>query len=210
MNDSNRVVFDLTFTEDAYNDLPYDQRLDNLVKLLVVIGERFDLAQRQTIAMAYQRLLDNAEGDMVDSVASRFFIDRQGKSDEEMKAAIKLFSLRQDSEGTRSEVVRLLQVIAGDSEYLNIYKGPNNYLQVAVSTDCLDLTKIRVDLEGLFPINTNLTFLKTNIIRKPFGLGSRLDNTLNASRIGVLGTRTDAYDDSNYTAVTIINNERGR
>lgn len=210
MNDSNRVVFDLTFTEDAYNDLPYDQRLDNLVKLLVVISDRFDLAQRQTIAMAYQRLLDNAEGDMVDSIASRFFIDRQGKSDEEMKAAIKLFSLRQDSEGTRSEVVRLINVIAGDGGYVNIYKGPNNYLQVAVSTDCLDLTKVKVDLEGLFPINTNLEFLKTNVIRKPFGLGSSLLPSINSDKMGLLGTSTDPNDDSNYMAVTIISNENGR
>ena len=210
MNDSNRVVFDLTFTEDAFNDLPYGQRLDNLVKLLVVISNRFDLAQRQVIAMAYQRFLDNAEGNMLDGVASRFFIERQGKSDEEMKAAIKLFSLRQDSEVTRTDVVRLLKIIVGEGAPLNIYKGPNNYLQVAVSTECLDLTKIRLDLEELFPINTNLELLKINSIRKPFGLGSALLPSINSDKIGLLGTSTKPKDTSNYMAVTIISNENGR
>ena len=210
MDNSNRVVYDLTFTEDAFNDLPFDQRLDNLVKLLVVISDRFDRAQKEVISMAYSRLLDNAEGDMVDSIASRFFIDRLGKTDEEVKAAIKLFALRQDSEGTRSEIVKLLNVIAGEGGYVKIYKGTNNYLQVAVSTDCLDLTKVKVDLENLFPINTNLVFLKTNVARKPFGVGSRLAPESVSDKIGTLGTRTDPNSDNNTASVTIVNNERGR
>lgn len=210
MDNSNRVVYDLTFTEDAFNDLPFDQRLDNLVKLLVVISDRFDQAQKEVTSMAYSRLLDNAEGAMVDSIASRFFIDRLGKTDEEVKAAIKLFSLRQDSEGTRTEIVKLLNIIAGEGGYVKIYKGTNNYLQVAVSTDCLDLTKVKIDLENLFPINTNLVFLKTNVARKPFGVGSRLAPELVSDKIGTLGTRTDPNSDNNTASVTIVNNERGR
>lgn len=210
MDDSNRLVYDLTFSEDSFNDIPYDLRTDNFVKLNLLVSDRFDKVQSEAISLAYSRLLDNAEGQMVDDIASRFFIDRQGKSDAEVKAAIQLFALRQDSEATRSTIVNLLQIIAGDGGYVKIYKGPNNYIQAAVSTDCLDLTKIKVDLEGLFPINTNLTFIKTNVANKPFGLGSRLVPENNSSKIGALGTRTQPLASDNYAAVTIINNERGR
>lgn len=210
INNSNRVVYDETFLQDMFNDIPYDSRADNFTKLLMVVGNRFDKVNKAAISLAYSRLLDNASGQMLENIASRFFIERLGKTDEELKATIKLRAVSQDSEATRRDIFNILSIISGEGGYVHIYKGVDNYLQVTISTDCLDLTKVKIDLENLFPVNTNLTFLKTNVVRKGFGVGSVLKPSINSPKIGTLGTVTDVNSDNNYAAVTIINNERGR
>ncbi|AUR86385.1 hypothetical protein NVP1084O_178 [Vibrio phage 1.084.O._10N.261.49.F5] len=171
----NRVVVDTTFVEDAYNDIPWDQRLPDLMKMLVVISDKFNKVQIEAVKIAYARFLDNATGDMLGGVASRFFIKREGRDDNTLRAAIKLHAVRQDSEGTREDIVRILQILAGEGGLVGINKLPKGGIQTIISIDCLNLSELTVDIESIFPVNTNLQFLsyKTiNINHKPFGFRS--------------------------------------
>lgn len=208
LQDVNRLTYDLTFSEDAYNELPYEQRLKlNLMTLLMTIVNRYDNIQKEVVSLGYERLLDNASGDMLDGVASRFFIEREEKDDNSLRGAIKIFALRQDSEGTRSEIYKLLQVIAGEGGYVKIYKGVNNRVEVCISVDCLDLSKIKVDIQNLFPVNTNVKFCSVPVMADAFGVASVFDANP-PNKIGALGSVFDEYVFENCVATTIVDDER--
>ncbi len=155
----NRVVLDTTFVEDAFNDIPYDQRLPELMKMLIVVTNAMNQGQIEIVKLAYARFLDNAKGEMLDGVASRFFIERDGRSDETLRAAVKLHAVRQDSEGTRSDIVKILKILSGEGGLVIINKLGKNGLQVIISIDCLNLSELSVDIQNIFPANTNLQFL---------------------------------------------------
>ncbi len=212
MQDVNRVVYDLTFTQDAFNEIPYDQRLPNLMKSLILQTDRWDKVQKEAIKLAYMRFIDNASGDLLEKIAGRFFIDREGKGDETLRSAIKLRALRQDSEGTRSDVYKILQVLAGDGGLVAINKQNKKSLQVMMSVDCLNLSEIKVDIQNIFPINTNLEFLKYNAVslaHKPFGVRDvNLIDPLLGSKVGTLGNDEDITSaPRNRVGLIIIDNE---
>ncbi len=205
--DSNRIVYDLSFVGDSIDDLPYDQRTPNMVKLLTLVAERFDSVQTTAIDLAYMRFLDNAPSAILDQIAERFFITRGNKSDDTLRTEIKLFALRQTSQGTRDDIVNILRIISGVGGYLKIYKAENNYIQVAVSVDCLELSEIRINVEELFPFNTNLQFHQVDVRLKPFGFGDSQDSSFtNNSISGFADSRTPFYDQDNGSMSRVIIN----
>jgi hypothetical protein len=209
--DVNRVVFDLSFVEDGLKELPYDQlQKENYTKLLSVILKRMDKCQLEAVKLTYLRFLDNATGDMLDSIASRFFIPRGDKSDEDLRASIKLFALRQRNQGTRKDIVNILKVLTSNG-FVKIYKGVNNYLEVCISVDCIDIREIKSEIETLFPINTNLTLCSVPIVSKPFGVVSIHSNKdVEDLKVGSLGSvHNPITSPKNLVAVTHINDERG-
>jgi hypothetical protein len=205
---ANRVVYDLTFTKDGLSEIPEDLQSNNYMKLLEVFVERLNKVQLTAISLAYARLLDNASGDILTSIASRFFIDRNDLTDAELKASIQMFALRQDSEGTRNDIYKLLKIISGEGGFVNIYKGKNNRVEVCISLDCLNLSSINVTLSELFPVNTNLQVLGASALGTPFGVVSAYD-TESSSRVGALGSAYDNYYKTNTIANIIVDDERG-
>ena len=152
---SNRIVFDLTFVEDAFNEMEgFMQQKENLMRFLLVASRRFSNVQDTAIQLAYVRLVENAEGQFLTDLAARLGIPRGDQSDNQLQAYIKFRALSQASEGTRTDIVKLLQVVSG-SNYVKIFKGGNNYVEVTFAAECLSLTAIGGDLEDLFPVNTN-------------------------------------------------------
>lgn len=206
---SNRVVFDLTFVQDAFDELPfYMQQKENFVKLQNVISGRFNKCQTEAIKMAYLRFLDNAEGVVLDSIASRLFIERSGQDDDSLKGAIKLRALSQDSEGTRGQIVNLLKVISG-GDYVKVFKGPKNYVEVVFPSECLNTSEVKVSLSDLFPINTNLIIGDSITGLNVFGVGSVHDPSGTTSKISPLGSIHDALSEREQTtSVMIISDER--
>lgn len=205
----NRVVYDLSFVEDGLNELPYDQQQKvNYNKLLEVILKRFDRCQTEAVKLAYLRFLDNAVGDMLDNIASRFFIQRGDKGDNELRAAIKLYALRQTNQGTRSDIFNILNILTADG-FVKIYKGEKNYIEVCISVDCLDIKEIKAEVGVLFPINTNLKLCSVPIIAKPFGVVSGHSTTpVEDLKVGALGSiHTPVTQSNNLAAVTLINDE---
>ena len=197
---SNRIVFDLNFVEDAYNEMEdYMKQKENLMRFLLVAARRFSHTQEAAIQLAYIRLLDNAEGQFLTDLAERLGIVRHDQSDTHLQAYIKFRALSQASEGTRSDIVNLLKIVSG-GDYVKIYKGGNNNVDITFASECLDINVMTRELEGLFPINTNL--VATSIItgKKPIGFGWETGGaTIPApsGKIGVLG-----WDDLRITSET--------
>lgn len=208
LEDANRLKFNLSFSEDGLSELPYIQlNRENFRKLAELIVKRFDDAQNAAVSLAYARFLDLAEGDMLDKIASHYFIERGEKSDSTLRSAIKIFALRQNTEPTRPEIVKILNVLT-DSGFVKIYKGINNYIEVVLSIDCVPMKDLSAEIEGLFPINTNLKLCSVPVGRKPFGVIGLYDQTP-SSKIGKLGGVYDPIiNQNNVTTVTILDNER--
>ncbi|AOQ26876.1 hypothetical protein [Vibrio phage S4-7] len=210
MNSVNRIVYDTTYVQDAINEMPYKQReKENLMILLSVISARFDKVNKNTITMTYSRFLDNATGDMLEGLASRFNIPRGGKTDEELRTAIKIHALKQDMEGTRDEIVKLLRlVLQGDR--IEIRKSENNNIEILASTTCIGLNRLRTEIEDIFPINTQLRFGIIPVGQVPAGTVSIHDPEPEDVAVGVLGSVHDSYIEvSNNTPVLLIYSEGG-
>lgn len=207
MSDVNRLKYNITFVEDGLNELPYKQttrkNFFNLAKLLI---ERLDKVQNETVSLAYSRFLDLADGDMLDTIASNYFISRDGNSDDGLRSAIKLHALRQNTEPTRSDIVKILKII-NNNNFIKIYKGYNNYIEVVISVDCLSLQELRNQLGDLFPINTNLKVCSIPTGALPFGVGS--EYTTPSLKIGKLGSiHNTLANRRNVTPITIVDEER--
>lgn len=208
-NNVNRVVFDLDFVQDAFNDLPFEQRnKENLVKMLIVFANRFDTLQKESIKMAYNRFIDIAAGPILEGVANRLFIERANQSDTALRGAIKLHALKQDSEGTRDQIVNILQIISG-SESIEVVKRPNKYVEVVFPNECLSLIDIKIELEDLFPVDTNLVLGDVVTGEDPFGFYS-VGDTVIEDGLGVFGSTADSTTiKSNSIPVIVISNEGG-
>jgi len=208
LKDANRLKFNLSFSEDGLSELPYVQiQRENFRKLAELIVKRFDDAQNAAVSLAYARFLDLAEGDMLDKIASHYFIERGEKSDSTLRSAIKIFALRQNTEPTRPEIVKILNVLT-DSGFVKIYKGAKNYIEVVLSIDCVPMKDLASEIEGLFPINTNLKLCSVPVGRKPFGVIGLYDKNP-SPKIGKLGGVYDSLiHQNNVATVTILDNER--
>lgn len=204
LNSVNRVVYDTTFIQDALEEMPFKQRdKQNLMILLSVISARFEKVNRNTITMTYSRFLDNATGDLLEGLAYRFNIPRGGKTDEELRTAIKLHALKQDSEGTRDEIVKLLRVIL-QGDRLEIRKSENNNVEVLASTVCIGLNRLRTEIENIFPINTQLRFGIIPVGRKPFGTVSIHNTDPESTRIGKISSVHTNYSDAQNTVPVLL------
>lgn len=206
---SNRIVFDLNFVEDSINELEdYFKLKTNFVKYLKVASNRFAKVQDEAIKLAYIRLLDNAEGVFLTDIADRLFIKRGDQNDNQLKAFIKLRVLKQTSEATRKDIVDIIRLISG-GEYVRIYKGRHNFLDITFPFECLAEEMVIEEFENLFPINSNL-LITSNIMGKlPVGAGWSYDteDTISA-KLGVAGF--DGVSPTNitgYTAPILISSE---
>ncbi len=195
---SNRLVFDLNFVEDSVNELEdYFKLKTNFVKYLKVASNRFAKIQDEAIKLAYIRLLDNAEGVFLTNIADRLFIRRGDQNDNQLRAYIKLRVLKQTSEATRKDIVDIIRLISG-GEYVRIYKGSNNFLDITFPFECLAEEMVIEEIENLFPVNSNL-LITTNIMGKlPAGAGWSYDTeeTINP-KLGVAG-----FDGATATGIT--------
>ena len=207
MDNVNRVQFNLTFKEDGLDELPWVQKQrPNYYKLADLLVTRLNSIQNEVVRIAYLKFLDVAEGDLLDIIASRYFIEREGKTDEGLRTAIKLYALRQAIEPTRADIVKILNILT-DNGFVKIYKGSNGYVEVVLSIDCLTVGELKDQLSELFPYNTNLKVCTIPVGIKPFGVGSL--HSTPSDKIGALGSIHDPIiNRNNIAAVTIVDDER--
>lgn len=210
LTSSNRLVFDLTFVQDAFNEMEdFMKKKENLMKFLVIASRRFSHIQDTAIKLAYARLLNNAEGQFLTDLAEKLNIQRGDQNDKELRSLIKFKALTKSSEGTRSDIYKLLKVVSGDG-YVKLFKGSNNYVEATFSAECLKMSVVGEDIENIFPVNTNL--LATSVITgtKPIGAGwSNTDGTETISeKLGVSGWDGVFPDDNTgYTSSIIISSD---
>lgn len=203
----NRIVFDLDFVEDAFNELPYHmQQKENLVKLLIVAAKRQFSHNNEIIKLAYSMFLDNAEGFLLESIADRLFIPRLSNETNALRSAIKFRALRQDSEATRDDIVKLIQIIADDNN-VKLYKNNSKYVELVFSLECLNASNTSITIPDLFPINSNLVVGDVLIGKTPFGVGSIYDTP--PDNIGKLESiHTPPIDINQYISVVVYSDER--
>lgn len=204
---ANRLVYDLTFTQDALKEIPYDLRTINYMKFLEVFVKRWDRVQISAVSLAYARLLSNATGEMLDYIASWFFIERDNMTDDELKASLQLYALRLSSTTNRDDIYTLMKILAGGG-FVNIYKNYSGRIEVCLGSDCLDISNISVDIEDIFPVNTNLQITTAPLFGTPFGVTS-VYATEPSTQIGALGSAFDEYTRNNTVPTILIDNEVG-
>lgn len=207
---SNRVVKDLTFQEDAYNTLPYDQRLKtNLVKIMLTLTNRWNDLQLLCIDLINGTMLDKAFGPQLDGIAKRLNIQRGNATDEQLRGLIKLHAVKQTNTGTRDEIVNILRLLSG-TEYVKIVKRPNNYVEVTFSYECLDPITSKQEIQDLFPINTNLVVADKVTGFKPAAASDI--NNVNLTKIGTASSVADSVSEqynNNVVPVIVIDNGAG-
>ncbi|NMJ86893.1 MAG: hypothetical protein EX285_03490 [Thaumarchaeota archaeon] len=207
---SNRVVKDLTFQEDAYNTLPYDQRLKtNLVKIMLTLTNRWNDLQLLCIDLINGTMLEKAFGPQLDGIAKRLNIQRGNATDEQLRGLIKLHAVKQTNTGTRDEIVNILRLLSG-TDYVKIVKRPNNYVEVTFSYECLDPSTSKKEIQDLFPINTNLVVMNKVTGFNPMSFS--LSTKPHPDKIGKFTISTKSVTEkykNNVMPVTVIDLEAG-
>lgn len=205
-----RIVKDVSFNEDAFNQLTYEQKLKtNLVKILLSFTERYNKLQLLCINLINGTLLDKAAGPQLDGIAKRLNIQRGNASDDQLRDLIKLHAVKQTNSGTRDEIVNIIRVLTG-TDYVKIVKRPNNYVEVTFSFECLDPSTAKQQIQDLFPINTNLVVMNKVTGFKPMGFS--LSTEPHPDKIGKFTISTKSVTEkykNNVMPVTVIDLEAG-
>lgn len=153
----NNITYNLNFVQDYINEFPEEiQGKENVSKFMEVALQSIGQIRDEIVSMAYFRLLDNAEGVVLDNIAAELNLSRFGQTDAELRGLIKLRALRQRSEGQREEVLQILRIISNDDN-VKLFKGRNGYIELIFTAQCLNDRVIKEEIEDLFPIDTNLT-----------------------------------------------------
>lgn len=204
---SNRLVVDLSFTEDALEELTdCMSNKPNLVTLLEVLAERWAKLQEEAVRIPYVRMLDFAEGVLLDDIADELFLRRQGQSDESLRSQIKLNALKMTSKATRDDIVSILRILSG-TEYVKVFKGDKNRVEVTFAHECLDLQVIPPEISQLFPVTTNLTLGNIVVGTTPIGVGDAFSEDNNVNLTGELGDVYDQSFKSNRVAEIVYSDE---
>lgn len=207
----NRVVKDLSFQQDAFETLPYDQRAKtNLVRILLTLTNRWNNLQLLCIDLINGTLLDRANGRQLDGIARRLNIERGTSTDEQLRGLIKLHAVRQTNNGTRNEIVNIIRVLTG-TDYVKIVKSENNLVEVTFSYECLDAQTSKQEVENLFPVNTNLIVMDKVTGFDPMGFVD-VNDAASSTKIGMFSSVSDSLGDqydNNVMPVVIIDNGAG-
>ncbi len=156
MSNANHLQMDMKFQENLFNEYPYMLRSkENLSKLLHWEIKQWDKFQLAINNLAYKRLLINAEGQLLDDIGDKLNIRRYDKTDDAYRSTILLRSLRQTSNGSRGDIVRLLKLFFGTSVFY-FTKGDRGFVQLTVPPHCFDQAALSKEIDDIFPVNTNL------------------------------------------------------
>lgn len=154
---SNHIKIDDEMVSIALDFLPdYMRTHENFCKLIELQAERYQQLDVELVKLAYYRLLDEAQGVVLDGIGSEVNVPRRGQTDDEYRAFIKLRFLRRSTEPTRIGLVKLLTIMSGGAQPL-IYKGRKRKVHAILPRRCMDSRNVGLELEDTFPINTNLS-----------------------------------------------------
>ena len=152
----NHILPDANFIEGGVEELPrFLQGKPNYSTLVRWYCKRWDTIDKEVLKRGYLRLLDNAEGAILDDLGEKFGIFRARQNDTEYRALIKLRSFRQKKGDTRPDIVELLKILFFGENPI-ILKGHNNFIEVIIPQSCLSDADASTQLENMFPVNTNL------------------------------------------------------
>ncbi len=156
MTKANHLQINSELQQDLFSEYPYTLRSkENVAKLLISDIKQWDKFQLAIQDVAYKRLLPNATGSLLDDIGGRLNLKRYNQTDDAFRATIRLRSLRQTSNGSRGDIVELLNIFFnGATFYFN--KGGLGFVDLTVPKHCFDQGGLAKEVEDLFPANTNL------------------------------------------------------
>ncbi len=162
MTYANHLHIDTAFQEKLFKEYPYILRSkENMAKLFNWEIKQWDKFQLTINNLAYKRLLSNAEGQLLDDIGTKLNIKRYDKTDDAYRATIMLRGLRQTSNGSRGDIVKLLKLFFGE-EHFYFSKGGLGYAEVTIPPNCFDQAALSVEIDNIFPVNTNLHIKEKN------------------------------------------------
>ncbi len=183
MTSVNQIKVEDDFVKDALAEFPKKQQgQEAFIKLAEWSAQGWKNLDDEVVKLGYMRLLDNAEGVLIDNIGDLFGMSRGAQTDESYRANIKLRSLRQVTDGSRDDVVDLMRIMFSGQTPL-IYKGIRGFMEITVPTNCLDSTALSLELESMLPATTNLWVMQTDAsLRLGF-----VDSTNNTQPVGTAG-----------------------
>lgn len=165
---ANHIALDKDFIVTYLEEFPeYLRTKENFMKLATFYARIWESMDAEFVKIAYYRLLDNAEGVVLDNIGEMLNVKRISQNDIEYRALIKFRSIRQVSNATRPDIVSLLRIIFY-GEFPVIYKGINSFIELIVPKVCFDEATLSQELEDLFPVSTNLWVLEKPQRVNPF------------------------------------------
>ena len=184
------------FIEGALNALPDYLNKENTRKLLTIELERLHSLENVIIDLGEMRLLENAEGFVLDEIGTQVGKYRGGLSDNAYRSSINIYQSSLKNCGTRSDVTDILSALFPESSYF-LYKGKNYRIDLIGKSKCFNITDLVTDLVDLFPIIAHLRIMEMPLSGSPVGFYG--DN----SASGFAGSTNRAYTDAGRLCRTV-------
>ena len=108
------------FVEAAIAALPDYLNKENTRSLLTIHLERLKEVEVALVDLAEGRLLENAEGFILDEIGEQLNKPRNGLSDASYRNALSIYQASMNNSGTRTEVSETLSFLFPDSSYFYI------------------------------------------------------------------------------------------
>lgn len=156
------------FIEGALDALPDYLNKPNTRKMLTIELERLETLENAIIALGENRLLENAEGFILDEIGTQVGKYRGGMSDNAYKSSINIYQSSLKNCGTRSDATAVLDSLFPESSYF-LYKGKNYRIDLYGKSKCFNINDLTADIVDIFPIITHLRIIEMPLSGSPFG-----------------------------------------
>lgn len=145
------------FVQDAIDREPFQfQNSTNLNKFLGVLASRYDTLHKASSDMAFERLLANADGAVLDEIGAQLRVYRAGdESDDSYRNSILINALSQQGSGTRDDVVTAILRNSGDPKLI-VHKGQKRFISFSVFLQCQGSVQGAKQIKNMCPVGTDL------------------------------------------------------
>jgi hypothetical protein len=142
-------------TKAQDNNLFQFKNSTTLKKLVKVFVDELQLVESEVIKLLTLRTIEDATGQQLDDLGAVLKISRMGQTDEQYRATIKIRYLRDATEGTTEDVLKLLRLFTGDIG-ITMYKGDRYFVDLDLFAGCREDPITIAQLSKFFPVVTNL------------------------------------------------------
>lgn len=156
------------FVEAALAALPDYLNKENTRNLLTIHLDRLKEVEVALVDLAEGRLLENAEGVILDEIGEQLNKPRNGLNDASFRSSLNIYQASMNNSGTRSEANETLSSLFPDSSYF-LYKGKNYRIDLYAKSECFEVDTLPDDIKDIFPVITHLRILELPLSGMPFG-----------------------------------------
>ena len=163
------------FVEAALAALPDYLNKENTRNLLTTHLERLKEIEVALVDLAEGRLLENAEGVILDEIGEQLNKPRNGLNDASYRSSLNIYQASMNNSGTRPDVNETLSSLFPDSSYF-LYKGKNYRIDLYAKSECFEVDTLPEDIKDIFPVITHLRILELPLAGRPFGFDGDINS----------------------------------